>query len=188
VITCGLAASGKTTLAQRLVDACGAIGIRSDIERKRLHHLGARDASRSALNSGIYSADATEQTYARVAAVARRVAAAGYLTICDGAFLKKSQRERLRTVATDLAIPFGIVEAVASHETLRRRIADRGRRRDDASEADLPVLEEQIRTAEELTSDEWPLAIRYDTELDRLDLSCLRIAQFALTGPASHAA
>ncbi len=188
VITCGLAASGKTTLSQRLVDACGAIRVRSDVERKRLHHLGPRDASGSALNRGIYSAGATEQTYARVAAVARRVAAAGYLTICDGAFLKKAQRDRLRTVASDLSVPFGIVEVVASHATLRRRIADRARRRDDASEADLSVLEEQIRTAEELTSEEWPLAIRYDTELDRLDLSCLRIAQIALTGPSAHAA
>jgi aminoglycoside phosphotransferase family enzyme/predicted kinase len=188
VITCGLAGSGKTTLAQRLVDAGGAIRVRSDVERKRLHELGARDASRSALNSGIYTAGATEQTYARVAAVARRIAAAGYLAICDGAFLKKSQRDRLRTVAIDLEVPFGIVEVVASHETLRQRIADRARHRDDASEAGLQVLEEQIDTAEELTGDECPLAIRYDTELDRLGLSSLRIAQLALTGRATHAA
>jgi aminoglycoside phosphotransferase family enzyme/predicted kinase len=188
VITCGLAASGKTTLAQRLVDACGAIRVRTDVERKRLHHLSARDTSSSALNSGIYAADATEQTYARVAAIARRVAAAGYVVIADGSFLKRSQRDQLRAVATDLQQPFVIVEVVASHETLRRRIGDRERRRDDASEAGLEVLEEQIRTAEKLTSDEWPRGIRYDSELDRLDLSCLRIAQLELKDLTSHAA
>ncbi|HEY7173145.1 MAG TPA: AAA family ATPase [Vicinamibacterales bacterium] len=188
VITCGLAGSGKTTLTGRLVDLCGAIRVRTDIERKRLHNLGARDESRSALNSGIYSASATEQTYSRVAAVARRIAAAGYLAICDGAFLKKSQRDRLRTVATDLSVPFSIVQVAASHDTLRRRIADRRRQRDDASEAGLEVLEEQIRIAEELTTDEWSHAIRYDAEIDRLDLSSLRIAQLESRGPVTHAA
>jgi hypothetical protein len=187
VITRGLAGSGKTTFAQRLVDACGAIRVRTDVERKRLHHLGAHDASRSPLNGGIYSTADTELTYARVAAVARRLAAAGYLAICDGSFLKKAQRDRLRAIAIELSVPFGIVEVVASHETLRRRLGDRDRR-DDASEAGVQVLEEQLRTGEELTSDEWPLAVRYDAELDRLDLSCLRIGQFELREPISHAA
>jgi aminoglycoside phosphotransferase family enzyme/predicted kinase len=188
VITCGLAASGKTTLAQRLVDACGALRVRTDVERKRLHHLGARAAGRSTLNSGIYSAGATELTYSRIAAVARGVAAAGYLAICDGTFLKKSQRDRLRTVATDLSVPFGILQVVASHETLRRRILERRRRGDDASEADLQVLEEQIRTENPLTVDESPLALRYDSELDRLDLTFMRIGQLELQQVVPHAA
>jgi aminoglycoside phosphotransferase family enzyme/predicted kinase len=188
VITCGVAGSGKSTVAQRLVDACGAIRVRTDVERKRLHDLGARDDSRSPLNAGIYSAADTDLTYSRVEAIARRLAAAGYLAICDGTFLKKGQRDRLRTLAASLAVPFGIVEVSASRDTLRRRIVERGRQAGDVSEADLQVLDEQIRTAEPLTVDEWPLAIRYDAELDRLDLTSMRIGQLELSPPVPAAA
>ena len=185
VITCGFAASGKTTLARQLVDVCGAIRVRTDVERKRLHGLGVHDASGSPLNGGIYSAANTELTYSRVEAIARRLAAAGYFALCDGAFLRKRQRDRLRTLAASLAVPFGIVEVVASHETLQRRIVERRRRGGDGSEADLQVLEEQVRTAEPLTADEWPLALRYDAELDRLDLSFMRIGELQLRRPAA---
>jgi len=188
VITCGLAASGKTTLARQLVDVCGAIRVRTDIERKRLHGLGALDASRSPLDAGIYSAADTDLTYSRVEAIARRLAAAGYFAICDGTFLVKRQRDRLRTAASSLAVPFGIIEVVASHEALQRRSVERGRRGDDASEADLRVLEDQIRMAEPLTADEWPLALRYDGELDRLDLTVMRIGELQRRQPAPAAA
>jgi aminoglycoside phosphotransferase family enzyme/predicted kinase len=188
VITCGLAASGKTTLTRQLVDVCGAIRVRTDVERKRLHDLGADAASGSALNAGIYSAADTELTYSRVEAIARRLAAAGYFVICDGTFLKKRQRDRFRALAASLAVPFGIIEVVASPDTLRRRIVERHGRGDDASEANLLVLEEQLRTAETLTADEWPLALRYDAELDRLDLACLRIGQLQLHRPVPAAA
>jgi aminoglycoside phosphotransferase family enzyme/predicted kinase len=188
VTTCGLAGSGKTTLAGQLVDVCGAIRVRTDVERKRLHGLHAQDASRSLLNAGIYSSADSELAYSRVEAIARRLAAAGYLAVCDGTFLKKQQRDRLRTLAASLAVPFGIVEVVASHQTLRQRILERARRGADASEADLAVLDEQIRTAEPLTADEWPLALRYDAELDRLDLTFLRIGQLEVRQPAPAAA
>jgi uncharacterized protein len=41
VITRGLAGSGKTTLSQALLEMIGAVRIRTDVERKRLHGLPA---------------------------------------------------------------------------------------------------------------------------------------------------
>ena len=41
-ITHGLPGSGKSVAAQGAVEAAGAIGARSDVERKRLFGLGAR--------------------------------------------------------------------------------------------------------------------------------------------------
>jgi hypothetical protein len=41
VITHGLAGSGKTTLSQSLLEMIGAVRIRTDVERKRLHGLPA---------------------------------------------------------------------------------------------------------------------------------------------------
>jgi len=50
------------------------------------------------------------------------------------------------------------------------------------------VLEEQIRVAEPLAADEWPLALRFDSELDRLDLTFMRIGQLQLRRPVPAAA
>ena len=41
LITHGLAGSGKTTLSQALLELIGAVRIRTDVERKRLHDLPA---------------------------------------------------------------------------------------------------------------------------------------------------
>ncbi|NCN87908.1 MAG: AAA family ATPase [Gallionella sp.] len=46
IITHGLPGSGKTTFAQYLIEQMGAIRIRSDVERKRLHGLAALESSR----------------------------------------------------------------------------------------------------------------------------------------------
>ncbi|MFO0691269.1 MAG: AAA family ATPase [Myxococcota bacterium] len=46
VLTCGLAGSGKTTVSGALVEAIGAVRIRSDVERKRLAGLDAVARSR----------------------------------------------------------------------------------------------------------------------------------------------
>ncbi len=71
VVTHGLSGSGKTTLTQGLLEWIGAIRIRTDVERKRLHGLDARARSGSGLDEGLYAADATERTYRRALAARR---------------------------------------------------------------------------------------------------------------------
>src|SRR5262249_14148876 len=84
VITHGLSGSGKTTRSAALVDEAGAIRIRTDVERKRIHGLPPLARTESAPDAGLYSAAATDRTYAHVAGLARTVAAAGYLVVIDG--------------------------------------------------------------------------------------------------------
>ncbi|MFA5372094.1 MAG: AAA family ATPase, partial [Sideroxydans sp.] len=67
IITHGLPGSGKTTFAQYVIEQIGAIRIRSDVERKRLHGLQAFERSRG----DIYGAAATERTYTRLLELAR---------------------------------------------------------------------------------------------------------------------
>ncbi len=161
IITHGLAGSGKTTCAQWLVERTGAVRIRTDVERKRLHGLGAGAASGSRIGEGLYTAETGRQTYGQVCALARAVAAAGYIAVVDGAFLKRWQREIFRETAAALGLPFVIVAVSAPEATLRERIARRRQRGDDASEATIAVLEAQLRACEPLDAAELPFVVRW---------------------------
>jgi uncharacterized protein len=164
VITRGLSGSGKTTRSAALVEYAGAIRVRTDVERKRIHGLAPLARTESELDVGLYSAAATERTYSRVASLARTVAGAGYPVVVDGTFLRRRDRDQFRAVAADLKVPFAIVDFVASVETLRARIRERREAGTDASDADLQVLERQRQSAEPIAPDERAVTVTYDAE------------------------
>ncbi|TAK68327.1 MAG: hypothetical protein EPO19_08695 [Betaproteobacteria bacterium] len=160
----GLSGSGKTTVAQGLAEALGAVRLRSDVERKRLHGLAPEARSGSALDAGLYAPGASERTYTRLAGLAREVLAARFPVIVDAAFLKRSWRERFADIARGAGAAFAIVTCAASPATLRARLALRARAARDASEAGLAVLERQFATAEPLAADETAHALAIDAE------------------------
>ena len=162
VITHGLSGSGKTTLSQGLIDTLAAVRVRSDVERKRLHGVGRLDRGGAGIEQGLYGSEATEATYARLALLARGIVAGGFIAVLDAAFLKRQQRDLLRRVARELKVPFVIVDFVADESILRERIARRAAADTDASDADLAVLEHQLRTGERLADDELEDVVRYD--------------------------
>jgi predicted kinase len=167
VITHGLSGCGKTTSSQALLERAAAIRVRTDVERKRLRGIAAGSSSGSAIESGLYTPLATEETYRRVLALTRAIANAGAVAVVDGAFLRRWQRDLFRGLAAELAIPFAILAFDASEATLRARVAARVGEGTDASEADVSVLENQLRTYETLAADEFACTVRYDAELPR---------------------
>jgi uncharacterized protein len=164
VITHGVAGSGKTTRALDIVESAGAIRIRSDVERKRLAGLDAAVRTVAAANGGtsieggLYTPESSHETYARLAALARDIVSAGYTVVVDAAFLRRWQRDLLRTTATELHVPFAIADCAAPEPVLRARISGRLEAGRDASEATIEVLEHQLATADPLAPDE--LALR----------------------------
>ncbi len=166
VIMHGLSGSGKTTLTQPALAVLGAIRVRSDVERKRLHGLSALAQTGSASGEGLYTADATARTYARLAQHARSVACAGLTAVVDASFLKREQRALFGALARELDVPFVIVRANAPLDLLRIRIAARLAKGGDASEATLAILEAQAATHEPLSADELSEAIDIDAGND----------------------
>jgi aminoglycoside phosphotransferase family enzyme/predicted kinase len=152
IITHGLSGSGKTWVSQQLLESFDAIRIRSDIERKRLHGFAAHERSGSGIDSGIYTAEASQRTYARLAELALAVLRAGHLVIADAAFLKRAQRDQLRAVAEQARVPFVILDIRAPEPALRARLLHRAQQTREASEAGLSVLEHQLATQEPLTA------------------------------------
>jgi len=150
----GLSGSGKTTVSQNLLEAFGAVRLRSDVERKRLFSIAAQARSGSAPDAGLYAAPANERTYARLAELARAALAAGYPVIIDAAFLRRAERDRFAALARDAGARFLIAACTAAPATLRARVAARESEARDASEAGLAVLERQFAAAEPLAQDE----------------------------------
>jgi predicted kinase len=167
VLMHGLSGSGKTTCSQTLAEAIGGVRMRSDVERKRLHGLLARTHGRSAIDSGLYTSATTRQTYEHMYALARQIAAAGYVAIVDAASLKRWQRDMFRDLGSELGIPFVIVSVTASDATLRERVATRAAARKDASDADTEVLDHQQRTQEPLAVDEQPSIVTIESDAPR---------------------
>ena len=169
IITRGLSASGKSTVSQQLIDAMGMIRIRSDVERKRLFAAALTDKTSNEINAGIYSTQASQQTYAKLAELTSQVIGAGYSVIVDAAFLKYEQREPFQQLAERLGVAYIILEITAPENVLRQRIIERRR---DVSDADLVVLEHQLANWQPLHQDEKNNAISVNTgdafEMDAL--------------------
>lgn len=163
LITHGVSGSGKSFVAGRLLERTGAIRIRSDLERKRLHGLDALARSRSELDEGMYVADASARTYARLLELAEASLDAGWPTIVDATFLRAADRDRFRELGERRGVPFSILDCTADARVLRERVATRLAQAADPSEADLPVLERQLAHREPLSDDERACAIVVDT-------------------------
>lgn len=163
ILTCGYSGSGKSWLARELAVRLEALHLRSDVERKRLAGLRPLADSRSPPDSGIYTLEFNERTYARLADCARSALLAAESVIVDAAFLRRGERTNLVHVAMELGVPAAILHCTAPEQVLRERVERRAREGGDPSEAGLAVLARQPGYWEAFDETEWPQVISVDT-------------------------
>ena len=163
LVTHGVSGSGKTFVSQRLLEGRDLIRLRSDVERKRLAGLAATDSSGSGQGTGLYAADMTARTYRRLLELAEALTGWGFAVIVDAAFLAGAQRDLFRRFADARGLPFAIVHCAADDHVQRRRVRARSAGGKDASEADVAILDRQLRTAEPLRPAELARTIAVDT-------------------------
>ncbi len=145
VVMCGVSGSGKSWLAQRLVERVCAIRIRSDVERKRIAGLTPLQRSASPLNRGLYAPQNTDALYAHLAGAAGALIDGGARAIVDATCLTIARRESFRSEARRRGVACLIVHCFAPRDVLTARITQRNRANDDPSEADSDVLDAQMR-------------------------------------------
>lgn len=161
-ITHGVSAVGKSHVALRLVEALGAVRLRSDVERKRL--LGQQPEYASGqVGQGIYSAQAGEATYARLHQLARSALDAGFSAVIDATYLKHEQRQAAWQVAESCGVPFLILDCAAPEAVVEQWLAERQAAGGDPSDATLEVIHAQQASREPLTDSEQLLSRRIDT-------------------------
>ena len=165
IVNHGLAGCGKTTLSQALLERTGAVRIRTDVERKRLRGLGARESSAFRHRGDLYARgdDPHHLSPGRRPRARGRRRRPDCDRRCD-----LSQAVATRSVSR----PRGGTSRAVRHlrhrrarvATLRERVLRRARLGTDASEAGLAVLDHQLRTDEPLAADERADVVVHDSE------------------------
>ncbi|MFA9419192.1 MAG: AAA family ATPase [Gammaproteobacteria bacterium] len=154
IVMHGLSGSGKSTLARQLVETIGAVQVRSDVERKRLYDLKPDADSGSALQQSIYTLEATMQTYDCLEDQARKVVRAGFSVIVDATFLLKAYRDQFQALALECHVPHVVISCEVPENVLRDRIRLRSEAHNDPSEANLEVLQHQLKSQQVITKQE----------------------------------
>lgn len=161
IIMRGLSASGKSTVAKKILEILGAIRLRSDVERKRLFNIAQSEHASAEMNAGIYSTAASQQTYEKLRELAEQIINSGYSVIVDAAFLQHEHREPFQNLALQLNVCYVIVEVTAPVEVLQQRMTERI---NDVSDADLSVLKHQLSNWQTLDENEVANTVTVDTE------------------------
>jgi uncharacterized protein len=139
----GLSGSGKSTFSRALAPALGgapgAVVLRSDELRKRLWGCDPL----TPLPPQAYGPGESDRVYAELRRLAGLCLAAGRSVILDAVHLKAEEQAAAEALARAHGVPFQGLWLDAPAEVLRNRV---GARTGDASDADLAVLEGQLRS------------------------------------------
>ena len=157
VITHGLSGCGKTVASTALLQSdpqAATLRLRSDVQRKRLFTLSDTAPDGAGVNTGLYTPAASAATYSHLRELAALLLRAGWSVCVDATFLKRAERETFRRLARETGAAFSILAPQATPAQLRDRIQARMVLGQDASEATLDVLEQQLRTVEPLDANE----------------------------------
>lgn len=180
-VMAGLSGSGKTWFARHIAERCGALIVRSDVERKRLAGLQSLDTSASAPDAGIYSREFNARTYDRLRDCVANCLRGDESIVVDAASLRRGERELFLAAGRELAAEVVFVHCAAPLAVLKQRIADRTSAGADASEATVALLDQQPSYWEPFNDDERSHVI----EVDTTSAESIELALRGLAAPTS---
>jgi uncharacterized protein len=154
----GSPGSGKTTLAGAVADAVGGVLVSSDRIRKETYGLDPTAHQPAPYGAGIYTAEATERTYLRLAERAEAVLARGECVVVDASFSTTGHRRLLREVAGRTQARMVEVRCEPPRTVVAARLRARRTAPDLYTDAGVDVGEKLAHD-----SDPWPEAYVIDT-------------------------
>jgi uncharacterized protein len=135
IIVCGLAGSGKSTVARAIQERTGVSLMNSDITRKRLAGLKPTEHATQEFGGGIYSDAFTDLTYGTLLAEAENSLRQSAGVIVDATFQDAKQRRRFVDLAARLNVPLVFIECQASEAEILRRLEKRASSENEVSDA-----------------------------------------------------
>jgi aminoglycoside phosphotransferase family enzyme/predicted kinase len=160
----GFSGSGKSWVSERLISKLPALRVRSDLERKRLEGLSVQQNADGQIESGLYSPGVTDQTYQALARFCEAGLRSGFTMIADATFLRRRRRDLFASIAAANGAQLVILDCATPVPVLRDRIRPRLAENQDASEANLAVLEHQLIHHDPLSESEQALAVTIDSD------------------------
>jgi uncharacterized protein len=146
LVLCGVAGSGKTTLARELAPLSGFPHVSSDVIRKRLAGIAISECG----GAELYSSESTMRTYRALGEAAREGVQRRGAVIVDATFHRRSERAAFRSGMGDVSARILFVECRAAPNVLLARVRERERERGRVSDADAAVLQRQLAELEPL--------------------------------------
>lgn len=177
VLTCGLPACGKSTLARELAAPLRAVHLRSDVRRKVLAHVPLTSHRAEGYGEGLYSAEMNERTHRSLLDKAAEALRAGHTVLVDATFSRREHRSLFAAAAEELGVPLLVVWIEADDAVIRARLAQRAGDPREVSDADLAVYEKARETFE--PPDELPpgRVVRAASGEEPSELAGLRLAE-----------
>ncbi|MEN8722334.1 MAG: AAA family ATPase [Alphaproteobacteria bacterium] len=143
IVVGGLSGSGKTTLARNIAPhiggVAGAIHIRSDVVRKRLHNIDPL----TPLPPSAYTKESSVTVYQAMIEQARAALKAGMPVIMDAVYAHDDERQAVARLAVECGVPFSGLWLSAPLQMRVNRVAERN---NDASDADVNIVRKQDGT------------------------------------------
>ena len=125
----GLPGTGKSYVSQRLLDRVSLALLETDALRKALH------------SSPTYSAQESARLFRLTHELIEELLDEGIPVLLDATNLVESHREHLYTIADRRGVKLILVLVEAPPELVRERLAERGKQRQDRSDADWEVYQ-----------------------------------------------
>lgn len=141
----GVSGSGKSHLANSLLDIIDAIVISSDRTRKQLYGIAPLDRVPVPEISQLYGTSMSQKTYQALLEQSQAILSQGMNVIVDATFLKKEHQQPFVNLAKELECPSYIIYIESSVETSRYAIQNRLQLNDNPSDADQQVMQQQLK-------------------------------------------
>lgn len=158
----GVSGSGKSHISSQMVERIDCIRLRSDVERKRLY----RDLSRRGEKLQLYGKEMNARTFQHLLTLTKTLLESGYSVIVDATFIHKRTRHSYLELAEQLGIAVRIISCHCEQKLIEARLKRRKTQGGDASDADIPVMHDQLKVQQPLTEAEEQHAIVLDTDDD----------------------
>lgn len=159
----GVSGSGKSHLSEQMLERIDAIRIRSDVERKRLF----RELSRRGEQLELYGQQMNTRTAQHLYNLAKEMLQSGYSVIVDATFIRQHTRQRYLDLGEELEVPTRIISCFCEQRLIEARLNKRAKEGGDVSDADVPVMQDQLKAQQKITEQEQTQTITVDTDNDQ---------------------